>query len=402
MYFGWYVVAGTFASQMLVVGFFFYSVSLLVGPVREEFGVSLEQVMYSMTLGTLFGLLVTPVCGALIDRYPVRWLISCGLLLFALGLWWTGSSGSITEYVLAFGLTLSVANGLAGTMICSTVVARWFTHNRGKALGVTATGTSLGGVLIPALLGYWVISDGWRVAMDNLALAAVLVVLPIVILSVRGRPEDIGLQIDSQGGDDGAPPTPKGGLTARQILTKPAYWYLSLALGIMFCAFTATLANLSFYATNLGYRPEQGATLIMLVALFNFVGKLVFGYLADRLDLKHGLWTSIGLVAAALLMLALQPPYLFIVLAAMLLGLASGGVLPVWGAIMARVFGLISYGKAMGLMGPVLTLTTMPGFVVIGRLYDLSGSYQLGIGVFAGLALLAALILLPLRLDESA
>ncbi len=402
MYFGWYVVAGAFTSQMLVVGFFFFSVSLLVGPVREEFGVSLEQVMYSMTLGTLFGLLVTPVCGALIDRYPVRWLISCGLLLCALGLWWTGNSGSITEYVLAFGLTLSVANGLAGSMTCSTVVSRWFTRNRGKALGITATGTSLGGVLIPGLVSYWVVSDGWRVAMDNVALVAVLVVLPIVILSVRGRPEDIGLQIEGQGYADATPPTPEGGLTARQILTRPAYWYLSLALGTLFCAYTATLANLSFYATDLGYRPEQGARLIMLVALFNFVGKLVFGYLADRLDLKHVLWTGIGLVTVALVVLALQPPYLVIVPATMLMGLASGGVLPVWGAIIARVFGLISYGKAMGLMGPVLSLTTMPGFVVIGRLYDLSGSYQLGIGVFAGLSLLAALILLPLRLDESA
>ena len=56
MFFGWYVVGGGFLAQLLVVGFFTYAVSLLVVPVREEFGVSLEQVMYSLTVGTFAGL----------------------------------------------------------------------------------------------------------------------------------------------------------------------------------------------------------------------------------------------------------------------------------------------------------------------------------------------------------
>ena len=38
MFFGWYVVGGGFLAQMLVVGFFTYAVSLLVVPVRAEFG----------------------------------------------------------------------------------------------------------------------------------------------------------------------------------------------------------------------------------------------------------------------------------------------------------------------------------------------------------------------------
>ncbi|NNC54094.1 MAG: MFS transporter, partial [Pseudomonadales bacterium] len=58
VFFGWYVVAGTFIAQLFVVGFFMYSVSLVVPFVREDFGVSLEQVMYSLTFGTLLGLVM--------------------------------------------------------------------------------------------------------------------------------------------------------------------------------------------------------------------------------------------------------------------------------------------------------------------------------------------------------
>ena len=42
MFFGWRVVAGSFVAMMLVLGFFTYSFSLFVTPLREEFGVGLE------------------------------------------------------------------------------------------------------------------------------------------------------------------------------------------------------------------------------------------------------------------------------------------------------------------------------------------------------------------------
>jgi MFS family permease len=100
----------------------------------------------------------------------------------------------------------------------------------------------------------------------------------------------------------------------------------------------------------------------------------------------------------ALLLLASQPTWPLIVLSACLLGLATGGMLPVWGSMMARAFGLLSYGRAMGLMGPLLTLLVMPGYTLIGRLYDANGSYQLAMLVLTGIAVVSALLLLPLRL----
>ena len=404
MFFGWYVVAGTFSAQLLVVGFFTYSVSLLVGPVREEFGVSMEQVLYSMSLGTLLGLAVVPICGALIDRYPVRWLISGGVVLFALGLWWTGNSSSITEYVVVFGLTFCLTNALAGSIASSAVVSRWFTRSRGRALGIAAMGTSVGGILVPALVNRWIIDYGWRIAMENLALLAVLVVLPVVILSVRGRPGDIGLQVEEPAASERSTLTPDLdlGLTTRQILTNPAYWYIGLTLGALFCVYGAVLSILGHYATDLGYRPEQAARLIMILAISGLVGKLLFGLLADWLNLKFGLWAAIGLVALAFVQLALEPAWPLVVLAVVMLGLAAGGMLPVWGSMMANAFGLVSYGKAMGLMGPVITLAVFPGFTLIGRLYDLSGSHQLGISVCAGVSVLAAMLLIPLKLGERA
>ncbi len=400
MFFGWYVVAGTFVAQMLIVGFFTYSVSLLVGPVCAEFDVNLEQVMYSMTIGTLVGLAAAPVAGALLDRYSVRSIISGGVIVFALGLYWAANAGSITEYVIVFGLVYAISNAMGGSMAASTTVSRWFSTSRGKALGIAAIGTSAGGLVVPALISYWVETSGWRSALENMALAAIVLVLPFVVATIRGKPEDIGLEIEGGNAAQAQAGTASTALSVGDILRTPAYWYIGLSLGLLFCVYSAVLANLAPYAADLGHDSGASSRLIMVLAIASFVGKIVFGVLADKINLKVGLWIAIALVALTLLILITLPSYTMLMLAAALMGLATGGMLPVWGSMMAQAFGLISYGKAMGLMGPIITVLVMPGFTVMGRLYDASGSYQLGMTVFAGVTVVSALALIPLKLEK--
>jgi predicted MFS family arabinose efflux permease len=398
MFFGWYVVAGGFVAQLVVVGFFTYAVSLLTVPVRAEFGVSLEQVMYSLTAGTFCGMIVSPVAGAMLDRYPVRWLMSGGMLFFAAGMWLLAQSSSITGYVVVFGVTMAVANALGASMAASTVISRWFTSSRGRALGISAMGTSAGGILIPALLAWRLSVGDWRDALESLALFTLLVALPIVALTVRGKPADIGLLPEGMSAEEAAAPAALAAQGFRDILGNPGYWCIGLSLGLLFCVFTSVVANVTPYVSGLGYGNAQASSLIMALAIASLVGKFLFGFVADKVNLKLALWAAMLLVVMAFLLLALQPGFSLILIAICLLGLATGGMLPVWGAMMARVFGLASYGKAMGLMGPVITLSVMPGFALIGRLYDETGNYQLALLVFTGITLLSALILAPLKL----
>ena len=136
----------------------------------------------------------------------------------------------------------------------------------------------------------------------------------------------------------------------------------------------------------------------MALAIASFAGKLLFGFAADRVPLKLGLWSAMGLVVLALLLLSTLPGYTAILGAAILMGLSTGGMLPVWGSMMAHCFGLLSYGKAMGLMGPLITLSVMPGFTIIGRLYDSTGDYRAAMLVFAGMTVTAAIVMIPLKL----
>jgi MFS family permease len=401
MFFGWYVVAGTFIAQLFVVGFFTYSVSLLVSPVRESFNASLEQMMYSLTVGTFLGMFLMPLAGAMIDRYRVRWLMTGGCLVFALCIWALAHSNNIIQYTIIFAIGMSISHSFAGSLASTTTISRWFTASRGRALGVSAIGVSVGGIVVPYLMNRWIIEIGWRSALENLALCIVLIMLPCIVVTIRGKPDDIGLNPEPNAKTHTPTPNTEVPLGFKDIVTNPAYWYIGLALGLLFGVYSAILANLTPFATSAGISESNASILISVVATGGFVGKLLFGLAADKLSLKTGLWMAKALVCISFLLLASNPSYPLMLIAMSCLGLAAGGMLPVWGAMVAKVFGLISYGKAMGLMGPLITLLVMSGFAVVGRLYELSGNYQLCLLVFAGVTVCAAALLLPLKLPQA-
>ena len=198
MYIGWRVVAGAFFGMVLANGMFTYAFTVLVDPIREEFDASLEQVMYGLTLGTLFGLIMGPIVGALIDRFSVRLLMTLGCLLTASGLFAISNAQSIGAFSWLLAATMSLSLATMSSMPGSAVVSRWFSTNRGRALGIASIGSSFGGVLVPALLTFWISLYGWRDALQMMALVTVVFVMPIIWLTVRNRPSDLGLTVEDQ------------------------------------------------------------------------------------------------------------------------------------------------------------------------------------------------------------
>ena len=214
MFFGWRVVAGSFVSLVLVVGFFTYTFTLFVTPLREEFGVGLEQVMYAPTLAPFLALLTSPFFGVMIDRHPVRVIMTIGCLLTAAGFYALSLAASISAFIVLYAITFALSNGLSGIMTAGAVVSRWFVRSRGRALGITTIGTSVGGMVVPALATWWIAAYGWRTAFEYLALVMLLLVTPMVWFNVRGRPADLGLEPE---GDGAIPPADRRGIPTNLI-----------------------------------------------------------------------------------------------------------------------------------------------------------------------------------------
>ena len=59
-----------------------------------------------------------------------------------------------------------------------------------------------------------------------------------------------------------------------------------------------------------------------------------------------------------------------------------------------------SFGRTMGAMGPIITLSIMPAYAIVGRLFDSTGNNTMGLWVMTGLLVVAAVLLIPLKLES--
>lgn len=402
MFQGWWVVGTYFTIQIFIVGFFTYSYPLLFEPVSKDFGADVQTMNYLPTVAGLLGLFLAPLAGPLVDKWSAKGLMLIGLASMIVGLLGMASARSVMQFAVIGGVTFGIANTLLGPMSGSAVISRWFTSTRGRALGIAAIGTSIGGIIMPLVVADAVATTGWRGGLRMIALATALIAVPLLLFRFWDRPSDRGLapELATVGsaaiaGDDEPP------ATSRQILGRPAFWFFTLSLSLLLGCYTSMLANLGQFQADLGIAVSDAKWVFPSLAVAGIFGKLGFGYLADRIPLKLGLAAAIGLTAAATYLFSLAPSHAVILGGGVILGVATGGMLPVWNAMVPAIFGVANYGRTMGLMMPIIGVVVTPSFALVGALRDVTASYILGFQISLGILFLALLLLVPLRVGPA-
>lgn len=402
MFYGWWLVGVAFLVQMVSSGAVIYSYSVVAVPLGETFQASRLTMMLGMTAMTMAGGALGPLLGHAIDHGSLRRMMALGAGALAAGYSLLSITTASWQVIAIYALVMSLALNLLGPLCASTLLARWFTQRRGLALGLAAVGTSVGGFVFPPLLQALIDDLEWRMALRVLALGTLAFTVPAVWMVVD-RPGDRGLHPDGAAPPAStAPAAPP--LSTKDILREANFWWVALVISVLFGVYTALLSNLAPFALGTGASREQAALLISVIALAGITGKLVFGAIADHIDLRLGLAAAILLIVAGLAGYRASDSYTVLVASSVALGLAAGGMLPVWGSLIAALFSPMNYGKVMGLMGTAILPLTLAGPPFAGWVFDSTGSYA---GAFLGFigVLLAALLLLPairIRAEERA
>ena len=397
---GYKIIIGGFTAQFFTVGFFTYSVSLFFPLIISELDSDITEIMFGPTFATIIGLVAMPIAGLLLDRYSIRLIMVLGSIFFATGLWGLAKITSATQFIFVFGFTMSIANCLVGSMSSSTLISHWFAKNRGRALGLSAAGTSIGGIALPATFAFLINLYGWRTTLELFSVSLLLILLPIILFTVRDKPPLAKKEVDTTRADSESVSVKKSiEMTTRDFISIPNFWYLGISLGILFSGYSAVLANLTPYAIDLGMETKDASFFIMIIAINGLLGKLLFGFAADKFPLRTCLVVTQILVLIGFAILASMPSFSLVCLACIVLGLSTGGMLPVWGALMAKLFGLQNYGRATGLMAPIITTCVIPGYSIMGFLYSTSGDYQLSLYLFCISLIIGIALLIPLKIN---
>lgn len=402
IFFGWWVVFVSAALIFLTGGTFFYGFSVLFNPIVNEFGWSRVSVSFAFSLRSEVGGIAAPVVGFLVDRVGPRRLMVFGVVAVAVGfillsrvesLW--GFYGSVV--VIAIGMSASV--GPVGMV----AVAHWFRRRRGRALAVMAMGAGSSGVMVVILAGL-VSAFGWRDALLIIAVVQLVVCVPLA-LSVRNRPEDLGLLPDGDV-DDGPPQEEVAapglaeleGTTVRQALRSSAFWRMALAVGLGNLGAVAIIVHqVPFFTGSVGLSQGTAAASVTAMLMVSIGGRFGFGYMSDLVDKRFVMAAAYALLALAVLLFATVYEPWQILLALPLFGLGWGGIIPTRPSLQAEVFGLRAFGAIQGLVFTVGTIGGLIGPVFAGFMYDQTESYRLSFVILAAFGFLAAPLILTLR-----
>jgi MFS family permease len=258
-------------------------------------------------------------------------------------------------------------------------------------LGLAFSGMGAG-VLVVGPLAQWLIAaHGWRTAYLVLGLGALVTLVPLVWFGVREAPG--AFSPGRRAVRDAAPETARAGREIGDALRMRAFWALFFAYLCTPLAVFSVVTHQVAFAVDHGFPRLFVASIFGLTGLLSVVGRIVFGFAADRIGRAISATISYACTAIGILcLLALEvwPHAAALFGYALLFGLGFGARGPIITAIASQLFAGRRFGVIYGILsvGNGIGGGLAPWYA--GVVHDVSGSYRLAFLIAVGFCVLGA------------
>ncbi|MBY5992313.1 MFS transporter [Ferrimonas balearica] len=364
------------------------SFGLFMTPISQSFEVGREFFSLAIALQNLLFGVFQPFVGMAADRFGPRRIIVVGAVAYAAGLYLT--SVAVQPEWLYLTLGALVGLGLAGTsyVIVLGAVARAVpAEHAAKAFGLTTAAGSFGMfAVIPGAQALLTELD-WQGALQIFALACAL----MLAFAAFMRPREAGALPTTTADQQSL----KAALS--EALGHRGYWFIHL--GFFVCGFHVMFiaTHLPSYLADKGLAADTAAMALAYVGIFNIFGSYFWGLMGDHFD-KRYVMTSLYVLRAAVIAAFVTLPVTQTT--AGLFGAAIGfcwlGTVPLTSGLVRQIFGPRYLSTLYGLVFFTHQVGSFLGAWFGGYLYDATGSYEPIWWATVVLALVAALLHLPI------
>jgi MFS family permease len=375
----WRVVLATMigncGSQLLP-----YSFGVFIDPISQGLGWSRSAISGFAFFWSVGYVLLASATGRLIDRIGVRPVVLVAIPLLSLA--WASFSllgGGVWTLYLAFLATGCIATG-ATIVPYSRAINSWFVAGRGTALGLMACGPGLASTFGPRIFQSIVDAHGWRTGFLVVG-AAALVPWPVMALLLHERREAAAPGVLAL----------ETGYTRREAIRQPVFWLIAVASFFWLFAFGHVVHLVSFL-TSSGLTRTEAATYAGVLGATSMLGRLVAGFVIDRVNVPLVCALVFFLQAAALVALGLFHAQ-FALVAIAVMGFSHGAENDCIPYLTAGYFGLKCFGEIFGLIVMATVLGSAVGPLAFGFMRDVSGAYSLPYLVMAAFAAGSAILI---------
>jgi len=398
-FYGWWIVAACFTISLFIQGIIGFGFTALIEPLSSKYGWSYTQISYAGSIRGLEVGLLAPVIGLLIDRWGTRIFIVSGTVLCGLAMILLSRVSSLPMFYLSFALVALGMSALSPT-VTMTTVANWFKRKIGLATGLMHSGVGFSGLMLPVVT---LLIDKFEMkkAMIILGISCLGIITPISF-AVRDRPEQYGLLPDGEmvpektGQQSSATFSYENSdFGVKEALRTRAFWFLAFAMLFQLLIVNAVTTHMMPYLSSIGIPRESASLIASAVPLSSVIGRLGFGWLADRIDQRYIMATGYALMSLGLLCFTLailwNPLLLFPAIPFFSIGF--GGNATVRASVIRDYYGRKSFGAIHGLVVGLAVVGTITGPPLAGWVFDTWGSYK-GIWMAFTIAVIIPVVLM--------
>jgi MFS family permease len=341
--------------------------------------------------------------GQIMEKLGPRNLAIIGGVIVGAGWFLSSFAGSIGTLTLTYGVIAGGGVGLAyGCPIA--VCARWFPDRKGLAVGLALAGFGGSALLTAKIADLLIASMGLGSTFKYFGIAflfiIVLLSLPLRFPAAGWKPEGWTPAAGASSGAD---------FDAARMVKTGSYWGLFLCFTIGSLAGLMAIGISSTVGTEvIKIDKATAASLVGLFAVFNAVGRPLFGMLTDKLSPRNAAIVNLGIILLmSLIMLKAGEGDLYLYAVAFMgFWLCLGGWLAIAPTATATFFGINNYARNYGVVFFAYGIGAILGGLISGKAKDIFGSFTFAFYPTAGLAVLgiviAALLIKPPMVEVAA
>jgi MFS transporter, OFA family, oxalate/formate antiporter len=359
-------------SAMLCLGTV-YSWSIFRKPLTEALkkqGMTIgatDTLLPFATLLIVFAILM-PIASRYIERYGASKVTAVGGIIVGLGYFLSSFANSIPMLVVTYGLIAGAGIGIVyGVPIA--VSAKWFPDRQGLAVGLTVVGFGLSPLITAPMAEFFIKTYGISSAFKIFGVAFTMILLAI---ATQLRFPPIGWHPSSQ---SQAPPA---STTSDNLLSSPSFFALwsCYAIGTLAGLMAIGIAN-NVGKEIIGLDANMATASVSIFAIFNGIGRPLFGWLTDRIKPKMSAIISYAmiLVASIIMLNTGKGQVVNYFFAFSLLWLSLGGWLAIAPTATLSMFNRANYTKNYGMVFTAYGAGALAGTLVAGSAKDIFGSY---------------------------
>lgn len=368
-----------------------YVFSIFIDSIIEDTGLSRPGISVLYMASTGMSAVLVAIVSRLADRYgPKTMLVAVGLG-FGAACFGMATATNILLFYIAFASLRALGQGSLN-INSILLVNQWFVSRRGRAIAMMGLGAVLSSAIFPPFARFLIVNIGWREAYGVIGAVAIVLIIPVTLLVVRNRPEDMGMFPDGS-------PEPLVSETRQamsgvrkdtRVYSSINFWLLALSLGTPGLVSTALVFHQTSIFEEKGLSATLAAGVFVIFSGSSAVSSLLAGFAVDRIGPK-------ALYAISMVSLLVALVLVVAVVYVLVMGVAGGAHHIVQGVIWAHYYGRHGLGRVQGSAMTINFCASAVGPLPLAIFHDLTGTYTVGMLVMMALPVLSILALVKAR-----